>query len=184
MGHPAEKQKKYTSQDYLLTPEDKRYELIEGDLVMVPAPNVWHQRISGRLGFALQQLVLDNDLGEILIAPCDVVFDNETVLQPDILFISKAQQDIITDANIQGAPDLVIEIISPSSAYNDLVRKKKIYARFGVKEYWLVDPEEKTVDILGLEGTAFALRRSFKQTDILVSEMFDGLQINLVGIFK
>lgn len=184
MGYPAEKKTKYTYQDYLRTPEDKRYELIGGELIMVPAPRPRHQRISGRLEFLLRSYIEKNNLGEIFDAPCDVVFDEENVLQPDILFISKERQEIVTEDNIKGAPNLVIEILSPSSAYFDLVKKKKIYARFGVKEFWVVDPEEKTIEIYLLEKDSYKLIQSLTGKDALTSEVFPGLSINLNELFK
>ena len=139
--------KKYTYDDYLKTPDNKRYELIEGELYMTPSPITSHQRISRKIEFLLEKFVTENDLGEIFDAPYDVHFDDENVVQPDILFISKDRLNIIGDKNLQGAPDLVIEILSESNAYRDLIQKKKLYARFGVKEYWIVVPGEKTIDI-------------------------------------
>jgi len=184
MGYPAEKKTKYTYEDYLQTPEDKRYELIGGELIMVPAPRPRHQEISGRLAYLLMKYLEENNLGKIFPAPCDVVLDEENVLQPDILFISNERQEIITEDNIKGAPDLVIEILSPSSAYFDLVKKKKIYARFGVKECWIVDPEEKTAEIYLVEKDSYKLSQSFTEEDKLTSEMFPGLSINLKELFK
>ncbi|HBI24855.1 MAG TPA: restriction endonuclease, partial [Nitrospiraceae bacterium] len=119
--------KKYTYEDYLKTPDDVRYELIEGELLMTPSPVPRHQRISRKIEFILEEFVTNNDLGEIFYAPCDVHLDNENVVQPDILFISKERLNIIGEKNIQAAPDLAIEILSESSAYRDLVQKKKLY---------------------------------------------------------
>ncbi len=101
------------------------------------------------------------------------------MVQPDIFFISRERLNIIGEKNIQGAPDLVIEILSESTAYRDLVKKKKIYASFGVKEYWIVDPEEKTVEIYLLEGNAFTLSKRFDENDVLSSPLLTGLEINL-----
>ena len=91
--------------------------------------------------------------------------DHENVLQPDILFISKERRSIIGEKNIQGAPDLVIEILSEATAYRDLVKKKKLYERFGVKEYWIVDPQEKTIEIYAPEGKAFVRIKTFSEND-------------------
>src|SRR3990172_920502 len=115
--------KKYTYEDYLKTPKDKRYELIDGELLMRPSPTPSHQRVSRKLEFILESFITKNNLGEIFYAPCDVYLDNENVVQPDILFISKERLNIIGDKNIQGAPDLVIEILSESNAYRDLIQK-------------------------------------------------------------
>ena len=103
---------KLTYEDYCRAPDDKRYELLNGELMMVPAPNTKHQRILLRLGRELSRLVQEHELGEVFVAPLDVVLSDTDVVQPDVLFISRAREDRITDANVQGAPDLVIEILS------------------------------------------------------------------------
>jgi Uma2 family endonuclease len=110
--------KKYTYEDYLKTPEDERYELIEGEMLMTPSPITRHQRISRELEFEILKFVRENALGEVFDAPYDVYLDDENVVQPDILFISKDRLNIIGEKNIQGAPDLVIEIISENTAYS------------------------------------------------------------------
>src|SRR4030042_5727949 len=124
---------------------------------MTPSPITRHQRISRKIVFTLEKFVTENDLGEVFDAPYDVYFDNENVVQPDILFVSKERSNIIGEKNIQGSPDLVIEIISESTAYRDLVQKKKLYARFGVKEYWIVFPGEEFIEIYTLKANAYTL---------------------------
>jgi Uma2 family endonuclease len=183
MATATTEKKKYTYADYLKTPDDERYELIEGDLIMTPAPVMRHQRISGDLYSEVRIFVKENDLGNIFYAPCDVHLDNENVVQPDILFISKERMDIIGEKNIQGAPDLVIEIISESTAYRDLVQKKKLYARFGVKEYWIVIPEESLADVYTLKDNAFILHKSYGKDDTLKSPLLQKLKIELKKIF-
>ena len=176
--------KRYTYDDYLKTPDDKRYELIEGELSMTPSPITNHQRISGRIEFELRKFVSGNDYGEIFDAPYDVYFDDENVVQPDILFISKDRLNIIGDKNLQGAPDLVIEILSESNAYRDLIQKKKLYARFGVKEYWIVVPGEKTIDIHILKDKTYQLYKTLGEYDTLESQILKGFKMELKGIFK
>jgi len=183
MATATTEKKKYTYADYLKTPDDERYELIEGELLMNPDPAMRHQRISGDLYSEVRIFVKENDLGNIFYAPCDVHLDNENVVQPDILFISKERLDIIGEKNIQGAPDLVIEIISESTAYRDLVQKKKLYARFGVKEYWIVIPEESSVDLFTLKDNAFVLHKSYSKDDTLQSQLLQKLKIELKKIF-
>jgi len=183
MATATTEKKKYTYADYLKTPDDERYELIEGELLMTPSPVMRHQRISRKMLIALDNHVTDNDLGEVFDAPSDVYLDNENVVQPDILFVSKERFDIISEKNIQGTPDLVIEIISESTAYRDLVQKKKLYARFGVKEYWIVIPEESSVDIFTLKDNAFVLHKSYGKEDILQSPLLKKLKIELKKIF-
>ena len=184
MAASAIEKKKYSYEDYLNTPEDKRYELIEGELYITPSPITNHQRISGRIDFELRKFVLDNDYGEVFDAPYDVYFDDENVVQPDILFISKDRLNIIGDKNLQGAPDLVIEILSENDAYRDLIQKKKLYARFGVKEYWIVVLGEKTIDIYILKDKAYQLYKVFGEIDTLESQFLKGFKIELKGIFK
>lgn len=176
--------KKYTYEDYLKIPDDKgRYELVNGELLMTPSPIPNHQRISGKLEFVVRKFVTENNLGEVFYAPCDVYLDDENVVQPDLLFISKDRLNIIGDKNIQSAPNLVIEIISENSVYRDMVQKKRLYARFGVKEYWIVIPEEKEVEVYILKGEAYQLYKTYTKVDILESPSLKGLKIGLKEIF-
>jgi Uma2 family endonuclease len=175
--------KKYTYEDYLKTPDDQRYELIEGELIMVPAPIPYHQKISRELEFELLKYVNENDLGEVFYAPCDVVLSDENVVQPDILFISKDRLNIIGEKNIQGPPDFTVEIISESSAYRDMVQKKRLYGSFGVKEFWIVIPEEGIVEVYTLTEKEYSLFKKYKKNDILESQLLKGLKIELKKIF-
>ena len=104
-----------TYEDYLTLPDEKRYELIEGDLYMVPAPDFYHQIISRNIEFLLWGFIKKRNLGTVVHAPVDVVLTTEDVIQPDILYISNERRGIITGRNVTGAPDLVIEILSPST---------------------------------------------------------------------
>ncbi|QGP93836.1 Putative restriction endonuclease [Neomoorella glycerini] len=138
---------KFTYEDYCQLPEDKRYELIGGKLYMVPAPSVIHQMVSGNLEFILRQHVEEQKIGIILHSPIDVYLTPEDVVQPDIIFISNERRAIITEANIKGGPDLVIEILSPSTAERDQVIKKKLYAAHHVREIWFVHPVAQTIEV-------------------------------------
>ena len=135
---------KFTYEDYKHTPEDKRYELLDGELIMVPAPRIAHQRTSREIEIPLAIFVSENDLGEVFDAPTDVV-------QPDILFVSKERSYIITEDNICGAPDLVVEVLSPSTAQRDRTLKRTLYALHQVPEYWQADTDAKTVLVLALD---------------------------------
>jgi Uma2 family endonuclease len=174
---------KFTYEDYLHMPEDKRYELIEGDFFMAPSPVTYHQRISRNIEIKLCEFVQKNNLGEIFDAPFDVVLSEENVLQPDILFISKGCSEIITERNVQGAPDLIIEIISEATEYHDREIKQKLYARFGVKEYWLVDPHEKTVEVMVLGEEGFENVGIYKGEASLKSPILEGLPLDLKEVF-
>ena len=183
MASTATEKKKHTYEDYLKTPDDARYELIEGDLLMTPSPVTKHQRILRDLGFELLSFVRAKNLGEIFLVPHDVYFDNENVVQPDILFISRERLNLIGEKNMQGPPDLVIEILSESTAYRDLIQKKKLYARYCVKEYWIVIPEEESVGIYSIKNDVFILHKSFGKNETLESPVMKGLKIDLRTIF-
>src|SRR3972149_6548820 len=180
MGRPYPK---FTYDDYLLLPEDKHYELIEGELIMVPSPGFKHQEILLTLAQVLSKFVKENNLGKIIIAPFDVVLASTDVVQPDILFISRERFSIITEANIQGPPDLGVEILS-SNLEKDQVIKRKLYAKFGVKEYWIVDPEGKNVEVMELEEKGFRTVAIFKSNDVLTSKTFPGLNLRIKEVFS
>ena len=174
---------RHTYQDYMQTPDDVRYELIDGELILAAAPNTYHQIISRNLEMLLWGYVRDHSLGEVLDAPFDVHFSDTNVFQPDILYISAARLNILTEQNVGGAPDLVVEILSPSTANYDLRVKRDLYARFGVREYWLVDPEERTVSVLSLDGGEFYEVARFGEDDTLTSQVVEGLRIDLSEVF-
>ncbi len=174
---------RFNYSDYLLLPEDKRYEIIDGELFVVAAPNTRHQRISRRLEAALLQCIEQKHLGEIFYAPYDVILSHENVVQPDILFVSKIRAGVITEANLQGAPDLAVEILSPGTKTKDLELKRKAYARFGVQEYWIVDPEADTVEVLVWSETGYVTAGTFAKTDCLSSPLLPELNLPLFGVF-
>ncbi|GLU55093.1 Uma2 family endonuclease [Dyadobacter frigoris] len=154
------------------------YELISGNLSMSPSPTYQHQRILREIFFALHKFVNENNLGEVLCAPLDVEFDDMNVYQPDIFFISKTNSGIIKDSRITGAPDLGIEILF-GNKYHDLNTKRYSYEIFGVREFWLVDPQEKTVEILENLDMEF-LRFSYaKHEGIVKSKILNGFSIEI-----
>lgn len=174
---------KFTYNDYVQLPDDKRYELVEGELFLVPAPNLYHQSILRELSVALHQYVRSRDLGQLFFAPCDVVFAEISVVQPDLLFVSKERLAILTDANIQGAPDLVVEILSPSTGQRDVGIKRNLYAKYGVREYWIVDPEAKTVEVLSWTEAGYHTEAVVPRTGKLNSPLFLALNLALAEIF-
>lgn len=176
---------KFTYEDYLLLPEDgKRYEIIEGELSMTPSPTTKHQNILSELGNTIRNFVLKNRLGIVFFAPCDVLLSKTNIVQPDIIFVSRKNRAIIKDKNIQGTPDLVVEITSPNTKENDLVLKKKLYARFEVKEYWIVFVKEEKVEVWRLEDQVFNLHVVFEKQDNLKSPLLEGLEIRLSDVFR
>ena len=173
-----------TDQDYLALTDDRRFELIEGELCMVPSPGFFHQAIARNLGFILWQHVKSHDLGVILLAPMDVALSDHDVVQPDVLFISKARREIITDTCIRGAPDLVIEVVSAANRERDLLVKKGLYARHHVREYWIVDPESRTVEPLTRSGGGFLSRGLFSPGETLESAELPGLLLPVAQLFE
>ncbi len=166
-------------------PETPVVEIIGGDLFMAPSPTVVHQKISGELTYILRSHVKKNNLGEILNAPVDVVFSERDVCVPDILFVSKEKNHVVTKKNIKGVPDLIIEILS-SNRDLDLVRKKGIYEKYGVKEYWIVDPEEKKihVNLLSEDKKGFNPAMVYSENDVVSVTVMPSLSVGVNDIFK
>ena len=175
--------RKLTYEDYAKTPDDERWELIDGELMMVPSPKRAHQRNQTKLGSRMFFFAEENDLGEVYFAPFDVVLSETDTVQPDLLFVSKGRLHIITADNIQGAPDLVVEIRSESTARQDWTVKRELYARHGVKEYWLVDPEAATVAVLLLDEGELKVMGVYGEGDTLSSTVMSGFSIALADIF-
>ena len=175
---------KFTYQDYQHTPEDQHYELLDGELIMAPAPNLGHQQISVSLGARLYTFVQKQDLGKVFHAPCDVVLSNADVVQPDLLFVSHQRAHLLLGgANVLGAPDLVVEILSPSTAGRDRTLKRTLYAKHGVQEYWLVDPDARTVTVLRLDAGAFEVAALYGEGQTMTSPMLEGFAVELNEIF-
>ena len=173
-----------TIDDYMATPDDQRYQLLDGELVLAPSPITKHQWIVVRLLVALHQFVTAQELGTTFIAPYDAVLSQHDVAQPDILFVSNARAAIITEANIQGAPDLVVEILSPGTARYDRGYKRDLYSRHNVLEYWLVDPATETVEVLTQGDTGLTVAAVNRRADTLTSPLLAGLDIDLEGVFR
>lgn len=172
-----------TVEDYMVLPDDgKRYQILDGELDVTPAPTTAHQTISKRLQRLLLHYAEGLGLGEVYYAPVDVVLDSSTVVQPDLIYISKEKSRILTDLNVQGPPDLVVEILSESSARTDRVVKARLYARFGVDHYWIVDPEARSVEEYVREGDGYRLVG--KRAEKLRPTLFPGLEIEVKELFR
>jgi Uma2 family endonuclease len=177
-------EKLYTVDDYLARPDEyPRYELLEGELIEMVSPTSRHQRISRQLFTALNTHCAAHDLGEVFYAPLDVILSRTVVVQPDLLFISKARQAELIGERITGAPDLVIEILSPATSARDFNQKRKLYARHGVKEYWIVDPDDGTIEVQRLQGTVFSTLALFEKGQTLTSPTFEGLEMHVGQVF-
>jgi len=173
----------YTYDDYLAIDDGNRYEIIEGELVLTPSPSIIHQHIAATIETVIKNFVAQSNLGMVLIAPLDVVLDSKVVLQPDVLFVSRERYYIITAACLKGAPDLVVEVISPSSGVRDRIKKSRIYRRYGVKEYWLADPGARTVEVLSEGDRGWYLAGAYYEEEILTSPLLPGLQVKLKEVF-
>ncbi len=175
---------KHTYADYCLTPDDERYELLGGELVMAPAPRLPHQMICMELGALLHMFVKTSGLGRVYPSPCDVVLSETDVVQPDLLFVANERAHILFDGdNVQGAPDLVVEILSPSTAERDRRFKRALYARYGVSEYWLVDPDARTVTVLLLGASDFEEVAHYGAGETLTSPTLPGFTVDLDDLF-
>ena len=175
----------FTYEDYRTAPADARYELLDGDLIMVPAPDLTHQRVQSRLGRRLAQFIEERALGEFFFAPCDVVLTDTDVVQPDLLFVSRDREHLLSGGdNVRGAPDLVVEILSPATAERDRGCKRALYERHGVAEYWLVDPAGATVSIHRRRGGALTLTHTFGRGETLHSPLLAGLKVDLDDVFS
>ena len=175
---------KHTYADYLKTSDDERYELLHGELVMAPAPREIHQSILGRLHIDMGVFLDEHNLGYIYFSPFDVVLSDENVVQPDLLFISNERAQIITPDNIQGAPDLVVEILSPATAERDRNVKFELYVEHGVHEYWIVDPDARTITVFLLNGGEFEEVDTYSEGETLTSPMLEGFTFKLEGKFS
>ena len=176
---------KFTYEDYCATPADKRYELLDGELIMVPAPNTKHQDVQFRLALQLGNWIIKHKLGRAFNPPYDVVLSEHDTVQPDFVFVSGEQEHLLSGGqNVQGAPDLVVEILSPSTAKQDRGEKHELYGRHGVTEYWLVDPIAETISIHRQRGGLLAATDTFHRGQTLRSPLFAGLVLRLDDIFS
>lgn len=174
---------KLTYADYLETSDDERYELLNGELILSPSPKEIHQYISSILHIMIGTFVRERSLGKVYYSPFDVVLSDTNVVQPDILFISNERADIITSDNVQGAPDLVVEILSPATAERDRTVKLDLYATHGVKEYWIVDPDAKTITVLLRGEGGLGVVGIYGEGETLRSPTLTGFSLALEEIF-
>ena len=187
MTSPLGMRTRLTYEDYLLFPDDgKRHEIISGEHFMTPSPSTRHQRICFNIARQIDAHARQNGLGTMLISPMDVVLSDEDIVQPDLLFVSAARAAIITEKNIAGAPDLVVEVLSEATRKADLTVKYKLYAARGVQEYWVVDPELETVAVYrtGKDGFTRAAELSREKDDSLATPLLPGLALALAEVFS
>ena len=172
-----------TYQDYTDLEGDERYELLDGELILVASPNRDHQTVSLRLASRMLSFVDENELGWVFNAPFDVLLTDTDVVQPDVMFITRERENISTPANIQGAPDLVVEVLSPSSARRDWREKRDLYATHGVREYWIVDPTNRLVWVLQLRDGALEIEQTCAEGDVAESAVLESFSVSLAELF-
>lgn len=169
-----------TYADYAALPDDgRRWELIDGELFLSPAPKTRHQEVVVRLVVLLGNHVAAHKEGKVFVAPYDAVMSDHVVVQPDLVYLAAADTHRITEANLQGAPTLAIEVVSDPR--HDLVRKRELYARFGVAEYWAVQPDADRIEVFRLAGGAYPKPDLLEPGDQLETPLLPGLVID-VGV--
>lgn len=182
MSAPKTKPRK-TVDHYMALGDDRRVELIEGEFFVTPPPTFRHQRVVLNLCVLLRRYVERTSLGEVCMAPLDVVLPSGEVVQPDVLFISGARRDIIQD-RIRGVPDLAVEVVSSVAPERDRIVKRDLYARNGVPEYWIVDDATGTVEVLAFDGASYREHGYFESGDTVFSPTFAELSLPLERIFE
>lgn len=178
---------KLTYEDYRCIPDDgKRHELIDGDHLMSPSPTTKHQRIARALLTALTNFLHDHPLGEVFIAPYDVVLSDFDVVQPDLVFVATAQAEIVTETNIRGIPTLVVEILSEGNRKLDETIKRQRYEHYGIPEYWIIDPALDQVKMYRLTDGSYgqASVLSLEAQALLTTRLLPGLNLPLNTLFK
>jgi Uma2 family endonuclease len=179
---------KLTYDDFVLFPDDgKRHELIDGEHYVTPSPSRKHQAIAWNLTVMIGTYLESNPVGRAFTAPFDVIFSDFDVVEPDLLYISKARLDeILTTKHVRGAPNLVVEIASPSTRTRDESLKRKLYERSGVEEYWVIDPGRNTIAVYRLTGAVYvrALQLDGARNDTLTTPLLPYLEMPLHRVFK
>ena len=179
-----QKPARYTYSDYCRLPDDGRqYEVIDGVLYMTPSPNPNHQWVSGNINSLLRGPTMAEGLGRVYFGPIDVIFTDGDVLRPDLIFVSRERLHIITNRGIEGPPEFVVEVLSPSTRRRDLVLKRRRYASFGVLEYWLADPINRIIRVLELRGGEYVERGVYGVGDEIVTPLIPGLRISVAQVF-
>jgi Uma2 family endonuclease len=179
---------KLTYDDFVHFPDDgKRHELIDGEHYVTPSPNLWHQKVLGRLHLVIGSWLQANPIGEMFLSPLDVVFSDFDVVEPDLLYVSNERgAAVLTPKHVRGAPDLVVEIGSPGTRKRDETIKRRLYERnTGVSEYWVVDPDLDVIRVYRRDGDRFTRpsELSSEAGESLTTPLLPGLDIPLRRIF-
>ncbi|HSF56571.1 MAG TPA: Uma2 family endonuclease [Candidatus Binatia bacterium] len=173
-----------TYDDYCLLPNDRnRYEILDGELSVTPAPAIKHQTALGNLHRLLANQIVANPLGKLFISPTDLILAPTTVVQPDLIFIGNDRRHIVTERAIEGSPTLVIEILSPTTHRTDRVTKAQLYAKHNVSHYWLIDPDQRTLEAYELVTDHYDLVASARDAEVFTTSLFPGFSIRLADLW-
>jgi Uma2 family endonuclease len=176
-----------TYADYAALPDDgKRYELLDGELFAMPSPSTWHQVIAANLVWALEGYVRARGIGKVLFAPLDIIFADTSVVEPDVIYVDNQRMSLLARRGVEGAPTLLVEVLSPSTTRWDREVKFALYARYGVPFYWIVDPKARVLEAYRLEGSAYVLAMRaigaapcgpppFEDLGLVVDELWRGI---------
>ena len=181
-----ETKKTWTYEDLQSLPADgNRYEIIDGDLVVSPSPAFWHQEVLKRIFLVLQRALEETGVARVYFAPLDVILSPTRVVVPDLLVVREERRSILEAHGAVAAPDLIVEVLSPSNIRHDRVTKRRFYARNGVREYWIVDPDAETIEVLELieGGLSFRPAGWYGPGDRARSATFD-LELDVDGVFR
>ncbi len=177
-------EKVWTYEDYLELTDDKRYEVINGRLEEMPAPGFEHQRIISRMILIMRGFSDKGNLGEVLPAPFDVILSDTVVVQPDVVFISNDNLKNIKNGRLFGSPDLVVEVVSSGSYRRDRYEKFVLYGKYGVREYWIVLPREKVIEVWCLKDGRYVLHSVAAEKGEIESCVLEGLKIRVEEVLK
>ena len=189
MAPTAHRDRRLTYDDFLQFPEcdGQRHEIIDGVHYVTPCPSLRHQDLVGRLHLALgNHLAMHHGVGRVFLAPLDVIFTIHDIVEPDLLFIASDQLEIMTEKNIQGAPAIVVEVVSKSSRRRDERIKRELFDRGGVREYWIVDPDRSRITVHRRDGNRFDAHASLSAVDhaVLTTPLIPGFSLSLLELFK
>jgi Uma2 family endonuclease len=168
-----------------LRDDRRRHEIIDGEHFVTPVPPTRHQALSVCLSYRISEYLETNPIGEVYAAPFDVVLSEHDVVEPDLLIVLRENLDRLTSAHLKGAPDIAVEILSESTRKTDEVTKRRLYERFGVNEYWVVDPDIETIRIYSHAGAGYGAARelSMERGDVLASPLLPGFEVRLDKVF-
>ena len=174
----------YNEASYNLLPESAPFQLINGKLIFMAAPRINHQKISKKLYFEIESHLRQNPIGDAYYAPVDVRFDEKNIIQPDLLFVSIARKNIVGELNITGAPDFVVEILSPSNSKAEMLEKMELYGKYDVVEYWIVKPKEESVEVYHNQAQKMELFAEMGIEDTIKSVAIEGFELEVRKIFE